>query len=187
MSIQGIQDLDEAWTLRNQLTINNNVEVMGDLNTTGFIFDGGVPVNIQGNNNTWTGKNAFADFLPTFLDPVANGEMATKNYLDTGVVGLGAGLLPTANTWNAYNRMAGLPVITNSASVGTNELVNKSVVDGFIGSSTGSLGTNNIWSAIQTFSNVVSVPTPLTDPAFANKAYVDSSIATFNASGGKIE
>jgi hypothetical protein len=187
MSLQGIQDLDVDWTLRNQLTINNNVEVEGDLNTTGFIFDGGVPVNIQGTNNTWTGKNAYTGFLPTYLDPLANGEMATKNYLDGAVVGLGNGLLASANNWSAYNKMTGLPVITNNASVGTNELVNKAVVDGFIGSSTGSLGTNNAWSAVQTFSNVVSVPTPLTDPAFANKKYVDDSITAFNASGGKIE
>jgi hypothetical protein len=31
------------------------------------------------------------------------------------------------------------------------------------------------------------VPTPLTDPEFANKGYVDSAITTFNASGGKVE
>ena len=187
MSLQGIQDLDESWTLRNQLTINNDVEVEGDLNTTGFIFDGGIPVNIQASNNTWTGKNAYTITLPTYLDPVANDEMATKNYLDGAVVGLGNGLLPSNNTWLGYNRMTGLPVITNNASVGTNELVNKSVVDGFIGSSTGSLGTNNTWSAVQTFNNVVSVPTPLVDGAFANKKYVDDSITAFNASGGKIE
>ena len=187
MSLQGIQDLDESWTLRNQLTINNNVEVEGDLNTTGFIFDGGIPVNIQASNNTWTGKNAYTITLPTYLDPVANDEMATKNYLDGAVVGLGNGLLASNNTWTAYNKMTGLPVITNNATAGSNELVNKAVVDGFIGSSTGSLGTNNVWSAVQTFSNVVSVPTPLVDGAFANKKYVDDSITAFNASGGKIE
>lgn len=187
MSLQGLQELDESWTLRNQLTINNNVEVMGDLNTTGFIYDGGIPVNIQASNNTWTGKNTYTISLPTYLDPVANDEMATKNYLDGAVVGLGAGLLPSNNTWNGYNRMTGLPVISNNAGATSNQIVNKGVVDGFIGSSTGALGTNNVWTAQQSFSNVVSVPTPLTDPEFANKKYVDDSITAFNASGGKIE
>lgn len=187
MSLQGIQDLDEAWTLRNTLTINNNVEVLGDLNTTGFIYDGGIPVNIQGTNNVWTGKNTYTISLPTYLDPVADDEMATKNYLDTAVVGLGAGLLPLNNTFLTGNRMTGLPVISGTATPASNELVNKALVDGYISSNTGSLGTNNVWTGTNTFNNVVSVPTPLTDPTFANKGYVDSAISAFNASGGKVE
>jgi hypothetical protein len=187
MSLQGIQDLDESWTLRNTLTINNNVEVLGDLNTTGFIYDGGIPVNIQGTNNVWTGKNTYTISLPTYLDPVADDEMATKNYLDTAVVGLGAGLLPLNNTFLAGNRMTGLPVISGTATPASNELVNKALVDGYISSNTGSLASNNVWSGVNTYNNVVSVPTPLTDPTFANKGYVDSAISTFNASGGKVE
>jgi hypothetical protein len=187
MSLQGIQELDESWTLRNSLTINNNVEVLGDLNTTGFIYDGGIPVNIQGTNNVWTGKNTYTISLPTYLDPVADDEMATKNYLDGAVVGLGAGLLPLNNAFLAGNRMTGLPVISGTATPASNELVNKALVDGYISSNTGALGTNNVWTGTNTFNNVVSVPTPLTDPTFANKKYVDDSITAFNASGGKIE
>jgi len=187
MSLQGIQELDEAWTLRNSLTINNNVEVLGDLNTTGFIYDGGVPVNIQGLNNVWTGKNNYTISLPTYLDPVAGNEMATKNYLDTAVVGLGAGYLPLSNSFFGGNKMTGLPVISGTATPASNELVNKALVDGYISSNTGALGTNNTWSGTNTYTNVVSVPTPLTDPEFANKGYVDSAITSFNASGGKVE
>jgi hypothetical protein len=187
MSIAGIQDLDESWTLRNGLTINNNVEVLGDLNTTGFIYDGGVPVNIQGTNNVWTGKNTYTISLPTYLDPVADDEMATKNYLDTAVVGLGAGLLPLNNTFSGVNSMTALPTITQPALGGTDQLANKSVVDTYINSTTGALATNNVWTGTNAFNNVVSVPTPLVDGAFANKKYVDDSITAFNASGGKVE
>jgi hypothetical protein len=187
MSIQGIQDLDENWTLRSSLTINNNVEVLGDLNTTGFIYDGGIPVNIQGTNNVWTGKNTYTITLPTYLDPVADDEMATKNYLDGAVVGLGTGLLPLNNTFSAYNKMTALPTIIEPALVGTDQLVNKGVVDAFVGASTGALGSVNVWTGSNTFNNVVSVPTPLTDQAFSNKGYIDSAITSFNASGGKVE
>jgi len=187
MSLQGIQDLDESWTLRNQLTINNDVEVLTDLNTTGFIFGGGIPVNILSSNNIWSGKNTYTISLPTYLDPVANDEMATKNYLDTAVVGLGSGLLPTNNNWIGYNRFTSLPTISNNATVGTNEFVNKNVADAYINSD-GILSRNgNIWSAQENFTNVVSVPTPTVNTQFANKKYVDDSISAFNASGGKIE
>jgi hypothetical protein len=187
MSLQGLQYLDENWTLRNSLTINNNVEVLGDLNTTGFIYDGGVPVNIQGTNNVWTGKNSYTVSLPTYLNPVAGNENATKDYLDTAVVGLGAGLLPTNNTFTGINNMTALPVISGTATPASNELVNKALVDGFISSNTGSLASNNVWTGLNTYSNVVSVPTPLTDPEFANRGYVDTAIATFNSAGGKVE
>jgi len=187
MSLQGIQDLDESWTLRNSLTINNNVEVLGDLNTTGFIYDGGIPVNIQGTNNVWTGENTYTISLPTYLNPVAGNEMATKDYLDTAVVGLGAGYLPLSNTFSGSNKMTGLPVISGTATPASNELVNKALVDGYISSNTGALGTTNVWTGTNTFNNVVSVPTPLTDATFANKGYVDNAISVFNASGGKVE
>jgi len=128
--------------LNNQLTINANVDVLGDLNTTGFIFDGGVPVNIQGTNNVWTAKNEFSVSLPTFLNPVANNEMATKDYLDTAVVGLGAGLLPLNNVWTGTNSFEALPSITNSATLATAQMINKSGCDTIVASSTGSLGAN---------------------------------------------
>jgi hypothetical protein len=187
MSLQGIQYLDESWTLNNQLTINANVEVLGDLNTTGFIYDGGVPVNIQGTNNVWTAENEFSVSLPTFLNPVANNEMATKDYLDTAVVGLGAGLLPLNNVWTGVNAFQALPSITNPATLATAQMINKAGCDAIVASSTGSLATNNLWSAQQSFNGVMTVPTPLTDPEFANKLYVDTAISAFNASGGKIE
>ena len=187
MSLQGIQYLDESWTLNNQLTINANVDVEGDLNTTGFIFDGGVPVNIQASNNVWTAKNGFTVSLPTYLNPVANNEMATKDYLDTAVVGLGAGLLPLNNVWSGDNNFTGLPSITNPATLATAQMENKGGCDAIVASSTGSLATNNLWSAQQSFNGVMTVPTPLTDPEFANKLYVDTAISAFNTAGGKIE
>jgi hypothetical protein len=187
MSLQGIQELDQSWTLRNQLTINNDVEVLTDLNTTGFIFGGGIPVNILSSNNIWSGKNTYTISLPTYLDPVDNDEMATKNYLDTAVVGLGSGLLPTANNWIGINKMTSLPTILNNATVGTNEFVNKGVADAYIGGDAMLSRNGNIWSAQENFTNVVSVPTPTVNTQFANKKYVDDSISAFNSSGGKIE
>jgi hypothetical protein len=187
MSLQGLNELREDWFLRNQLTINNNVEVLGDLNTTGFIFDGGVPVNIQGNNNVWTGENLFTAYQPTFLDPTAPDEMATKNYCDGAVVGLGNALLASNNTWTAFNNLDVVPEISNNATAGTNELLNKATADAFFTASSGSLGTANTWTAQQLFNNSVFVPAPAVDNAFGNKKYVDDAITAFNASGGKVE
>jgi hypothetical protein len=186
MSIQGLNYFRENWTLNNSLTINANVEVQGDLNTTGFIYDGGVPVNIQASNNVWTGTNAFTNSVPTFLDPVADTQMATKNYLDTAVVGLGDALLPLDNTFTGTNTFSGLPVIAN-AGAGATDVINKTGADALVNASTGALATNNVWTGTNTFNNVVNVPTPLVDGAFANKQYVDDAITTFNAGGGKIE
>jgi hypothetical protein len=187
MSLQGLNELREDYLLQGTLTINANVEVLGDLNTTGFIYDGGVPVNIQGNNNVWTGENDFTLFQPTFLDPVADDEMATKNYLDGAVVGLGDTFLPLNNNWSAFNKFDALPVISNNATAATLELVNKGVVDAYVGASTGSLGTANVWTGTATFTNDVFVPTPVGDSQFGNKKYVDDAITAFNASGGKVE
>jgi len=186
MSLQGLNYFRENWTLNNSLTINAKVEVQGDLNTTGFIYDGGVPVNIQSEDNVWTGNNTFPNFAPTFLDPVADTEMATKNYLDTAVVGLGDALLPLDNTFTGVNTLSALPTIAVNA-VNVADALNKSAADAIINASTGSLATNNVWTGTNNFNGVVNVPTPVVDGAFANKLYVDNAVAAFNASGGKIE
>ena len=187
MSLQGLNSLDIDWTLRDTLTINNDVLVEGDLNTTGFIYDGGIPLDIQDDDNVWTGKNAFTNFQPTFLAPVADEDMATVDYMSLAFAGLGAGLLPTNNTWTGSNSMVQLPVLTNGATVGTNEAVNKATADAYVATSTGNLGTVNVWTGDNTFTGKVIVPTPASLNAFGNKKYVDDAITAFNVAGGNIE
>jgi hypothetical protein len=186
MSLQGLNYFRENWTLNNSLTINANVEVQGDLNTTGFIYDGGVPVSIQSDNNVWTGNNTFSNFAPTFLYPVADLQMANKQYVDDEVVGLGDALLPLNNTFTGVNTLSALPTIAVNA-VNVADALNKTTADSIINTSTGALATNNLWTGTNTFNNVVNVPTPLVDGAFANKKYVDDAVTAFNTSGGKIE
>jgi hypothetical protein len=186
MSIQGLNYFRENWTLNNSLTINANVEVEKDLNTTGFIYNGGVPVNIQASNNVWTAANTFNTYLPTFLDPLTDLEMNTLNYTNTTATGVGNTLLPLNNVWTGANGMNEVPIITGAA-VAANDLLNKTSADTIINSSTGALATNNVWTGTNTFNNVVDVPTPLVDGGFANKDYVDNALTAFNAGGGKIE
>jgi len=187
MSLQGLNSLDIDWTLRDTLTINNDVLVEGDLNTTGFIYDGGIPLDIQDDDNVWTGKNAFTNFQPTFLAPVADEDMATVDYMSLAFAGLGAGLLPTNNTWTGSNSMVQLPVLTNNATALTNEAVNKATADAYVATSTGNLGTVNVWTGDNTFTGKVIVPTPASLNAFGNKKYVDDAITAFNVAGGNIE
>lgn len=186
MSLEDLNNQDRSWTLRNTLTINNNVEVDGDLNTTGFIYDGGVPVNIQTSNNVWTGENTFTNYPPTYIAPINADDMATKNYMDTSLTGLGNSLLSGSNTWTGSNTMDFLPIISNSANA-NNECVNKNVADTIINASTGNLATANVWTGTNNFQNTLSVPTPLVDADIGNKGYVDNAINAFNSSGGKVE
>jgi len=182
MSLQGLDNLDFNWSLRNTLTINNDVLVEGDLTTTGFIFDGGVPIDILDDNNVWTGHNAFPNFQPTFLAPVADEDMSTVDYMNTAFTGLGVSLLPLVNAWTGANSFIALPTITNNATALTNEAVNKTTADAYVATYTGNLGTANVWTGTNTFSNV-NVPAPATANAFGNKTYVDTAIATFNVGG----
>lgn len=187
MSLQSLNGLDINWYLRSSLTVDNDVLVEGDLNTTGFIYDGGIPLDIQDDNNVWTGHNSFTNFQPTFLAPVADEDMTTYDYMSTAFTGLGAGLLPTNNAWTAQNSFIALPTITNNAVALTNEAVNKVTADAYIATYTGNLGTANIWTGTNTFSNVMNVPTPVLPNAFGNKKYIDDEIIAFNAGGGNIE
>lgn len=180
MSLAGLDELDLSWTLRNTLTINNDVEVMGDLNSTGFVFDGGIPIIVTGDNNVWTGHNSFSNFQPTFLAPVADEDMATYDYMDTAFTGLGASLLPLNNNWTGTNSMTTLPTITNAATAATNEAINLSVLNAYL-PTTGVLGANNTWTGENQFTNKVIVPTPTTGLMFGNKKYVDDEIIAFNA------
>jgi hypothetical protein len=180
MSLAGLDELDLSWTLRNSLTINNDVEVLGDLNSSGFIFDGGLPIVVTPTNNVWTGNNSFPNFQPTFLAPVANEDMATYDYMDTAFIGLGNSYLPLDNNWTGINSMTNLPTISNAATVGTNEAINLSVLNTYL-PTTGILGANNTWTGENDFTNKVIVPTPLTDLEFGNKKYVDDAITAFNA------
>lgn len=179
MSLAGLDELDLSWTLRNSLTINNDMEVLGDLNSSGFIFDGGIPITVTGDNNVWTGHNSFTNFQPTFLAPIADEDMATYDYMDTAFIGLGTSLLPLNNTWTGANSMTNLPTVTN-ATLGTNEAINLSVLNTYL-PTTSVLGANNTWTGENNFTNKVIVPTPTTALMFGNKKYVDDEIAAFNA------
>lgn len=183
MSLQGLDELDINWTLRNTLTINNDVLVKGDLTTTGFIYDGGISVDVINDNNVWTGKNTFTNFQPTFLAPVADEDMATVTYMNTAFTGLGAGLLPLNNAWTGANSFIALPTLTNNATALTNEAVNKTTADTYITSYTGNVGTANIWTGDNTFTNTVIVPVPASLNAFGTKKYVDDEITAFNLVG----
>lgn len=182
MSLQGIEDLDTEWFMNNTLTVNNNVIVDGNITTTGFVYDGGIPLDYLNTNNVWTGQNVYTNDLPTYLDPVANNQMATKNYLDGAVVGLGDGLLITNNNWSANNGMTNLPVITETAVA--DQLLNKSGTDADINADTGKLTTTNVWTKQNTFNNVVSVPSIDNNPTadlqrFVNVSYINNKISSY--------
>lgn len=191
MSIDGLNNLVQDWTLNNSLTINDAV-IEGDLTTTGFIYGGGVTNTLLSTNNTWTGENNYTLHLPTYQLPTADTHMSIKQYTDTAYNNIGSNLLPLNNTFSGSNTFNVLPKINNNATSG-NQLVNKAVVDAKISSYTGSLNTNNSWTGNNYFNTRTDigvdlvVPTPTADQHFANKGYVDSAISSFNASGGKVE
>jgi len=189
MSIAGLDELDLSWTLRNTLTINNDVTVEGDVNTTGAIYDGGIPITITGDNNVWTGHNTFVNFQPTFLAPVADDDMTTKDYMVTAYTNVGTAFLPLNNTWTGFNNMSNgtLPTITNQATPGTNEMVNLNTLNAYLATQTGQLNTANTWTRQNTFTNKVNVPAPVTLAQFGNKTYVDAEITAYNLAGGNIE
>lgn len=189
MSLAELNELNLSWTLRNTLTINNDVSVEGDLNLTGAIYDGGLPVTITGLDNVWTGNNMFQNFQPTFLDPVADEDMTTFDYMDNAFSTpyLGSTFLPLNNSWTGSNMFQECPTLNNLATVGTNEMVNLNTLNAYLATDTGQLGTVNTWTGTNTFTNKVIVPTPVTLAQFGNKKYVDDEIAAFNAAGGNIE
>jgi hypothetical protein len=163
MSLAGLDELDLSWTLRNTLTINNNATIEGNLNTTGAIYDGGIPITITGNNNIWTGNNLFSNFQPTFLAPVADEDMTTFDYMDTEFTtpALGTSFLPLNNTWTGDNSFQACPEITNQATPATNEAVNLNTLNAYLATQTGQLGTVNTWTGTNTFTGAVNVPTPV--------------------------
>lgn len=188
MSLDGLNNLVQDWTLNNSLTINDAV-VEGDLNTTGFIYGGGVTFNLLSSNNTWTGENTYSNYLPTYLLPSADTHMDTKQYADTTFNNIGNNLLPLNNTWTGSNTFNALPKVNSNASSG-DQVVNKNTADNSVSSYTGSLNTANNWTGNNYFNTSVvnlSVPTPTADTHIANKGYVDTAIANFNATGGKVE
>lgn len=180
MSLAGLDELDFSWTLRNTLT-TQNVTVEGDVNTSGAIYDGNIPVIITSTNNVWTGHNLF-DLQPTFLTPVADEDMTTYNYMNTAftVPSIGTPYLPLNNVWTGANIINVYPTVPNA--VGGNQMVNQDTLDTYIGTQTGQLNTVNTWTKENVFTNKVNVPTPVTLAQFGNKTYVDNSITAFNAS-----
>jgi hypothetical protein len=187
MSLSGLEELDLSWSLRNSLTITGNVVVEGDLSTTGFIYDGGLPITIDGDDNVWSANNLFKNVQPTFLAPLADEDMATSDYMETEFSDLGVSLLPTNNTWLGRNVMNVLPTITGVATAGTDEMINLTGLNTLFATSTGELGLDNKWTGENTFTNKVNVTTPANDAQFGNKKYVDDEIAAYNAAGGVIE
>lgn len=189
MALAGLDELDLSWTLRNTLTINNNVTIEGDVTVSGAIYDGNIPIEILDDNNVWTGNNLFQNFQPTFLTPVADEDMTTFDYMDTAFTtpSLGTSFLPLNNSWTGNNGFGEYPTVTNLATLGTNEMVNKNTLTAYLATQTGQLNTVNTWTGTNTFTGAVNVPTPLTLSQFGNKTYVDNTITAFNAAGGNIE
>jgi len=191
MSLDGLNNLVQDWTLQNSLTINDAV-IEGNLTTTGFIYGGGVTNALLSTNNTWTGENNYTTSLPTYQSPTLATHMATKLYADTTYNNIGNNLLPLNNTFSGSNLFNILPRINNNANAG-DQLVNKTVVDNSINSYQGVLNSNNNWTGNNYFNTRaidgldLIVPTPTADQHIANKGYVDNSITSFNSTGGKVE
>lgn len=190
MSLDGLNDLVQDWTLNNSLTMNDaNIE--GNLTTTGFIYGGNVSNSLLSLNNTWSGKNNYTTYLPVYQNPTQATHMATKQFVDASLNNIGNNLLTSNNIFTGINNFNVLPKFTNNANAG-DELVNKAVVDSSISAYTGALNTNNNWTGNNFFntftpSQDLIVPTPTADQHIANKGYVDTSITSFNSSGGKVE
>jgi len=191
MSLEGLNELTEDWTLNNSLTIKDAV-IEGDLTTTGFIYGGGVTNNLLTLNNIWTGENTYTDFLPTYLNPTSNNEMSNKVYVDTTFNNIGNNFLPLNNTFSGNNTFNILPKINSNASSG-NQSVNKTTADNAVNAYTGNLNTNNNWTGDNYFNTKaidgldMIVPNPTVDNHISNKGYVDNAILNFNSIGGKVE
>lgn len=189
MSLEGLNDLVQDWTLNNSLTIQD-ATIEGNLTTTGFIYGGGVTNALLSSNNTWTGENNYTTSLPSYQLPTSNNHMATKQYVDTTFNNIGSNLLPLNNTFTGSNIFNVLPKFSNNANAG-NELVNKATCDNSILGYTGGTNSNNTWLGQNYFNtsplNDLLVPTPTADQHLANKSYVDNAVTNFNNSGGKVE
>ncbi len=189
MSLDGLNDLVQDWTLNNSLTVND-ITVEGNLTTSGFIYGGGFINNLLITNNVWTGENTYTNYIPNYQLPTLNTHMATKQYVDTAFNNIGNNLLPLNNTFTGSNTFNVLPKFTNNANAG-DELINKAVCDNSVLAYTAGLSSTNNWTGNNSFitsgGNDLIIPTPTADRHLANKGYVDNEIINFNLSGGKVE
>jgi hypothetical protein len=187
MSLEGLNELKQNWTLNNSLTIVDGI-IEGDLNTTGFIFGSGSGTSAGlTTNNVWTGVNTYTNFLPTYLLPINNNEMNTREYTNTVFNNIGNNLLTSPVTFSAQNTFNVMPKVASGAS--GNELIDKTDADTKVNAFS-QLGSNNTWTGnnyFDNFLNDVTTPNPTLDTHIANKGYVDSSIVNFNNAGGKVD
>ena len=189
MSVKQLVDGDytTSFSLGNNLTINNNATVDGDLIADGFIYNGGVSIDVLGTNNTWTGTNNFTNHAPTCLlasnpDDIVNGDYMTANANN-----IGSSLLGSANLFTGDNTFDTLPILSGSTAVG-GELVNKTQADTAINNTTSGaiLASNNNFTGLNDFVNTIVANDPVSGADFSTKKYVDDIVANYNATGGNV-
>lgn len=189
MSLKNIIDGSNFdFSLDNDLTINNDVDIAGDLNVSGFIYDGGVPIGIQGDNNVWTGTNTFKNVTYTQTNPPVNPEdICEMTYLQT-FTNLGSATLPTNNTWTGTNDYpTDIPTIAVPSTAVATEMVSKAQVDtAATGIYSSLLASDNNWLGTDDFTNKISVRPPVDDEDISTKDYIDTTLSNFNATGGNI-
>jgi hypothetical protein len=124
---------------------------------------------VQANNNTWTGTNAFNTSLPTStITPSSSTQLVTKTYVDTQVntkTSLSS-VQSNNNTWtgtNAFNTSLPTSTITPSSST---QLVTKTYADSL---TTNLLANTNTWSGTSNTFNLA-----------LNARLIDSENGTLN-------
>ena len=107
-----------TWTGANTFTNNITDTVLTPVNATDAVPCAYVKSQAStqngsylATNNTWTGTNNF-NFLPTCIDPVADAEIATKNYTDTTIATLSVG-----GTTTERRQTNLVPTVWNDAAV----------------------------------------------------------------------
>lgn len=188
MSLKGLIDGNPIpFSLDNSLTINNNVDVDGDLKVSGVIYDGGIPVGITSNNNVWTGTNDFQSQTDQQTTPVNADDIINVPYMLTKTNVGNAYLTANDNNWGGTNTMGSLPVLGVANTTTDLQLVQKSQVDTEAGQyNSNLLSADNTWQGTDTFSNTITLPAPVDSADFSTKTYADDALATFNAGGGNV-
>lgn len=185
MSIEGLNDLKQDWNLNNSLSIVDGV-IEGNLNTSGFIYGTGIASGLS-SNNVWTGENAYSNSIPTYLSPINNNHMNTRQYTNTAFNNIGNNLLSNPVTFTGQNTFNVIPKTPNGAT--STKIINKTDADTKINTFS-QLSSNNTWTGnnfFDNFGNDVTTPNPTLDNHISNKGYVDTSIINFNNSGGKVD
>jgi len=107
-----------TWTGENTFANNITSTVLTPVNATDAVPCAYVKsqastqnVSYLATNNTWTGTNNF-NFLPICIEPVADAEIATKNYTDTTIANLSVG-----GTTTERRQTNLVPTVWNDAAV----------------------------------------------------------------------